>query len=128
MTPLRKLRITLHDDLGAPTEERYAVLGPAGAVEWHVAVRPADYPHADAVSGGRGLISLGVEIHSREPRHEGQRAHPCMLLAGLCYPDGSSTWGRSLFDMVVHRDGIDECMVWVTLVDAYRERFGAVEE
>jgi len=98
-------------------ETRWAVIGPAGAVDFH----------CNNVSIGHGIDWIGgIEEHRREPDKYQVGKPPdhtdCRLLEGNCWHDGSSLYASEVLIPILKQRGEDA--LWTQLEAEYRERLG----
>jgi hypothetical protein len=103
-----------HDKHTDDYETRWAVLGPLGAVDFHMTNRPV----IDHRSGG-------IEMHYRTPPDYMSDQAPshehCRLLDAPCWHDGSSLYASEVLIPYALTHTEDE--LWRLLEHEYRERF-----
>lgn len=99
-------------------ETRWCVIGPAGAIDFHMNQQP--------LPNGMGWIG-GIEEHRRTPAKYQEWRRPdhaaCWLLEGPCWHDGSSLYASDYLIPLYHALGEDG--LWRQLEQEYRDRFEA---
>lgn len=133
---LQKRKLTHYNGDGDVCEERYAVIGANGAVEFHYQVWPLDDKLAylaDVQQKTRLLKSAGIEVHSREP-WRGAPPKPstghCPWIAAPCYCGGYGMAAVRVLEVAAYRnlDEVEESYIWGVLADWYSDEFGTHEE
>jgi hypothetical protein len=102
-------------------EFNIVVEGDAGAIQFHfMSIDSRDPGIARLVSDNGQFMSLGVEMHKKTAKGEGNHEH-CWLLNAPCYHDGTSLWASETVMPAFISGGCDA--VYPLLESCYRDRF-----
>jgi len=109
-------RVTTAGWVGNVLVISFAVVGPAGAVEFRLMTR----------DGPLGPVSpMGFEMHARAPLDGGNHSN-CWLIEGPCCHDGTSLWAIEHW-MPLFRNGGTKAL-WPALEAEYRRRFALAKD